>query len=186
MSGWLNNDASHPASQEHGRRHLHAGGHQQVHGVLHQGDQMRRIFAQCAIVYFGQLFKNYTCSPKVWAALFQRIDYVLISTKMDGATFWAIFSQAHLVTLFFIPKKHNNYLITKCRKNTSNVEFICQPSSGITLPSSFMYVKVDEDYWRCPQFNFLQFDIFDFEKNVAPNLCVCLRTGTAGRRWSWI
>jgi hypothetical protein len=30
----------------------------------------------------------------------QRIDYVLILTKMGLATFWAIFSQTHLVALF--------------------------------------------------------------------------------------
>jgi hypothetical protein len=30
---------------------------------------------------------------------FQSIDFVLMLTKMDRATFWAIFSQTHLVTL---------------------------------------------------------------------------------------
>jgi hypothetical protein len=48
---------------------------------VNQSDQIGRIFAQCAIVCFGQFFKNYTSSPKLWATLFQRIDYVLILTK---------------------------------------------------------------------------------------------------------
>jgi hypothetical protein len=30
---------------------------------------------------FGKFFKNYTSNPKLWATLFQRIDYVLILTK---------------------------------------------------------------------------------------------------------
>jgi hypothetical protein len=47
------------------------------------------------IVYFGQFSKHF------WAPLFLGQGYASILTKkMDWATFWATFSQTHLVTLF--------------------------------------------------------------------------------------
>jgi hypothetical protein len=64
-----------------------------------QGDQIGRIFAQSAIVYFGQFFKNYTSSPNVWGTLFQRIDYVLILTINGLGYILGDFLQTHLVTL---------------------------------------------------------------------------------------
>jgi hypothetical protein len=32
-----------------------------------QGDQIGRIFAEWAIVFFGQFFENYGSAPKFWA-----------------------------------------------------------------------------------------------------------------------
>jgi hypothetical protein len=58
-----------------------------------QGDQIGRIFAQCAIVYFGHFFQNDRSSPKCWATLFFSTDYVSILTIMGWATLWAIFSK---------------------------------------------------------------------------------------------
>jgi hypothetical protein len=31
-----------------------------------QGDQIGRIFAQWAIIYYGQFLENYRCSPHFW------------------------------------------------------------------------------------------------------------------------
>jgi hypothetical protein len=46
-----------------------------------QGDQIGRIFAQCAIIYFAQIDKNYRSSPKFCATFFPSVEYVLILTK---------------------------------------------------------------------------------------------------------
>jgi hypothetical protein len=63
-----------------------------------QGDQIGRIFAQWAIVYFWQ-FINITevGSPKEWPIF--SIEYALILTKHWLGYVLAIFSQTHLVTL---------------------------------------------------------------------------------------
>jgi hypothetical protein len=54
----------------------------------HQGDQN------------GQFYKNYRISPHFYArAFFPSIDHVFILPKWGWATFWATFSQTHLVTL---------------------------------------------------------------------------------------
>jgi hypothetical protein len=50
-----------------------------------------RIFAYCAIVFFGQFFEKCKCSPHFLATFFHGESFVLILTKMDWATFWAIF-----------------------------------------------------------------------------------------------
>jgi hypothetical protein len=64
-----------------------------------KGDQIGRIYAQWAIVYFGQCFENYWSGANFWATLFHGTSYVLIMTKNGWATFWATFSQTRLVTL---------------------------------------------------------------------------------------
>jgi hypothetical protein len=48
-----------------------------------QGDQIGRNFAQWAIVYFGELYKNYRSSPKFSATFFQSIDNVQIKTDKN-------------------------------------------------------------------------------------------------------
>jgi hypothetical protein len=60
-----------------------------------QGDQIGIIFAHCAIVYFGQLFENYSSSLDFLAEKCNNV----FRQKMARATFWAKFSQTHLVTL---------------------------------------------------------------------------------------
>jgi hypothetical protein len=45
-------------------------------------------------------------------------NYVLILPKMSLATFWAIFSQAHLVTLL---ESHFSYIVFCCRNRFSEV-----------------------------------------------------------------
>jgi hypothetical protein len=68
--------------------------------MTRQGDQIGRIFAYWAVYYFWQLFDNYRRNKKI-GLLFtmEQATYVLILTKKGWATFWAIFSQTHLVTL---------------------------------------------------------------------------------------
>jgi hypothetical protein len=58
-----------------------------------QGDQIGRIFAHWAIVYFGRgFFSKITEEAQNFRRLFiDSIDYVLILTIMVWATFWAIF-----------------------------------------------------------------------------------------------
>jgi hypothetical protein len=46
-----------------------------------QGDQIGRIFAQWAIVYFGQWFEIYIISANFWATFLCDTSYVLILTK---------------------------------------------------------------------------------------------------------
>jgi hypothetical protein len=46
-----------------------------------QCDKIGRIFAQWAIVYFGQFLKRYRKSPQSLAAFYQSLDDVLILTK---------------------------------------------------------------------------------------------------------
>jgi hypothetical protein len=48
--------------------------------IQKQGDQIGRIFAQWAIVYFGQFLSNFRYSPIFMGSVFQSIDYVLILT----------------------------------------------------------------------------------------------------------
>jgi hypothetical protein len=49
---------------------------------------------------FGSLKKNYTNSSQFWATFFQKyLMYVLVLKTLSWATFWAIFTQIHLVTL---------------------------------------------------------------------------------------
>jgi hypothetical protein len=45
-------------------------------------------------------FKIYRSSHNLSATLFHGESYVTIFTKLDWASFWAIFSQTHLVALF--------------------------------------------------------------------------------------
>jgi hypothetical protein len=56
-------------------------------------------FAQLAIFYFGRCYRNYRSSPHFCATFFLGIGHVLIFPKGGWATFWAIFSQTHPVTL---------------------------------------------------------------------------------------
>jgi hypothetical protein len=63
-----------------------------------QGDQIGRIFAHWAIVFFGQLLKITEVAQIFDALLFKGERYKLILRKTGWATFWAIFSQTHLVT----------------------------------------------------------------------------------------
>jgi hypothetical protein len=73
--------------------------------LCNQGDQIGRIFAQRAIGYYGQFFsENYRSGPHFLSTFSKSNDYVLILTKMGWATFWAIFSQTHLVTLVVLLK----------------------------------------------------------------------------------
>jgi hypothetical protein len=64
-----------------------------------QGDQIERIFASWVIVFFGKFFFNFRNSPKFLNYFFNSKSYVLYLTKMGWDTFWATFSQTHLVTL---------------------------------------------------------------------------------------
>jgi hypothetical protein len=59
---------------------------------IEQGDQIGRIFADWAIVYFVYFFEKYISSQNLCATFFHFQSYVLIVTKKDWATFWAIFS----------------------------------------------------------------------------------------------
>jgi hypothetical protein len=52
-----------------------------------------------AIVYFNRLFFNDRSSANLWDIFFHGTSCVLIGTKNGWDTFWAIFSQTHLVTL---------------------------------------------------------------------------------------
>jgi hypothetical protein len=63
---------------------------------LEQGDQIGRIFAYCAIVFFEQFSEKYKSSPISRATYFQGINF---DKKMGWATFWAIMYQTHLVAL---------------------------------------------------------------------------------------
>jgi hypothetical protein len=64
-----------------------------------QGDQIGRIFASSAIVYFGQSFENCPSSAHL-GFLFPRLKLCNdFDKKKHWATFWAILSQTHLVTL---------------------------------------------------------------------------------------
>jgi hypothetical protein len=64
-----------------------------------QGDQIGRIFAHWAIVYFGQFFENDRRSLNFLATFFHDENFVFSLTEIGCATFWAILSQTHLVTL---------------------------------------------------------------------------------------
>jgi hypothetical protein len=63
-----------------------------------QGDQIGRIFTQWAIVYFGLLLIT-EVALNFGQLFWYSNNFVLKVTKMSLATFWAIFSQTHLVTL---------------------------------------------------------------------------------------
>jgi hypothetical protein len=49
--------------------------------------------------FLEQCFETYRGVGNVWAAFFRGTSFVLILTNMVKATFWATFSQTHLVTL---------------------------------------------------------------------------------------
>jgi hypothetical protein len=66
-----------------------------------QGDQIGRIFAQWATVYFGQFFLNYRSSPHMCSTFFlcnpkHRLLMYKFWQNIGWAIFWAIFSQTHL------------------------------------------------------------------------------------------
>jgi hypothetical protein len=64
-----------------------------------QGDRIGRIFAYWVIVYNGSFMKiTYYIARLVWQ-FFNGNSRVNFDTKMSWATFWAILSQTHLVTL---------------------------------------------------------------------------------------
>jgi hypothetical protein len=66
-----------------------------------QGGQIGRIFAQWAIVYFGLFFENYIEQPTFLGYFFQKLNLCMhyYWQKMGWATFCAMFSLTHLVTL---------------------------------------------------------------------------------------
>jgi hypothetical protein len=64
---------------------------------LVQGDQIWRIFAYCFL--WIVFLKNTKVVKTFRLLLYTAKSYILILTKMGWATFWAIFSQTHLVTL---------------------------------------------------------------------------------------
>jgi hypothetical protein len=68
---------------------------------LFQGDQIGRIFAYLAIIYFEQIIENYTSCPNLRATLSTEKSFAFILTKRDWATCWAILAKTHLVTLDF-------------------------------------------------------------------------------------
>jgi hypothetical protein len=70
-----------------------------------QGDQIGRIFDDRVIVYIGHFLKI----KQFFGLLFSTVKamYVLILQKFGRATFWAILSQTHPVTLLRVRK--NNY-----------------------------------------------------------------------------
>jgi hypothetical protein len=70
-----------------------------IRARVNQGDQIGRIFAHWALVVFGQLFENYRSSPYFWAIFPRKKLCIDFNKKWVWATFWAIFSQTHLVTL---------------------------------------------------------------------------------------
>jgi hypothetical protein len=51
------------------------------------------------IVYFGQWFEYYSGSTPFWATFFRGTSHVLILIKIVQTSFWATFTQTHLVTL---------------------------------------------------------------------------------------
>jgi hypothetical protein len=53
-----------------------------------QGDQIRRIFPQWVIVYFGQYFENHKSNPNFCATFFRRRDYVLIGLGYISGDFF--------------------------------------------------------------------------------------------------
>jgi hypothetical protein len=75
----------------------------QKNECLNQGDQIVRIFAHWAIVYFGQFLENYRGNTNFWSPIFYGKSYALILTKMGRAIFWAMFSQAQPVLKAKLP-----------------------------------------------------------------------------------
>jgi hypothetical protein len=75
-----------------------------------QGDQIGRIFAQWAIVSFGQFFWKITELSHILCYFFLSINCVLNLTKMRWATFWAIFKQTHLVALLTSGPKWRHFV----------------------------------------------------------------------------
>jgi hypothetical protein len=72
-----------------------------------QGDKIGRFFEQRVNVYFGQfLFSEVAQNFGLCLFFLGNLDYIVL-TKVGWATFWAIFSQTHLVTLLERPQnKH--------------------------------------------------------------------------------
>jgi hypothetical protein len=57
------------------------------------------IFAHWMIIYFRQFLENTDVAHIFVATFLYGLGYASILTKMGWATFWASFSQNHLVTL---------------------------------------------------------------------------------------
>jgi hypothetical protein len=71
-----------------------------------QGEQIGRIFAHWAVVYFGQFLKSCRNSSN-FGATFSMVQVVCqFCEKMDWAIFWATSSQPHLVTLKVTHQRH--------------------------------------------------------------------------------
>jgi hypothetical protein len=64
-----------------------------------QGDQIGRIFAHCAILFFDSFFSKNAEEVQLFGLLFsaEKVMYVGINfdKKMGWDTFWAFFSQTH-------------------------------------------------------------------------------------------
>jgi hypothetical protein len=100
-----------------------------------QGDQIGRFFSNWAIVFFEQFFENYNSSLH-FGILFSS------DKELFWATFWAIFSQTHPVTLtrVFSPDPALIFAIID-----PNVVNYCDPLSSATAasasPASSMVTK---------------------------------------------
>jgi hypothetical protein len=75
--------------------------------AFYQGDHIWRIFAHCAGAFFGQFFRiHFTKVAHIFGLLYYTVKVLIYLIKITWATFWAIFSKTHQVTLpsFFFPK----------------------------------------------------------------------------------
>jgi hypothetical protein len=64
-----------------------------------QGDQIGIIWPFGRLFSLGIFTNKYKCIQKFWAAIFRGKIFISILAKICWATFWAIISQIHLVTV---------------------------------------------------------------------------------------
>jgi hypothetical protein len=91
-----------------------------------QGDQIWRVFAYWAIVYFGQRFENYTSCAIFGDTFFHGTSYVLILTKKwDGLHFgrffhkfiWSPSNTAHVGTTVLFDQGNFLLFVMRCLVN---------------------------------------------------------------------
>jgi hypothetical protein len=58
-----------------------------LHPCVKQGGQIWLVFADWAVLFFGQFFENYRRSPNFWSTFFHGRSYELIFTSFTKVDF---------------------------------------------------------------------------------------------------
>jgi hypothetical protein len=119
-----------------------------------QGNQIGRVFAQWVAVCLWMLHENYKSSPH-FGRLYSADKFMLLSRqKMGWATFWANFSQTHLVILVAATSTHRYIppIFVGTEIEGSKKSFDCEKVEAVSRYNQFMFIISIETVIKWPSY----------------------------------